>query len=302
MQPLRWLLVGLLMISLFACTLKNNGKSVDLGNGGGGVDTPTPGSTQSANDRAVLKVGTVWEKMDAPCTGLNVPYFEGDTATQNSSACDTATTPHKTCNISSSTPVGVENVCDVEIPEGQLYFSSIRFELKINSKECAQVIWRPYFYRASNQAGFTPAWNSGSPIDCSGATTLSADCFNGPAKYIATNFPTYTGIYYVFGNKAGTWNNLVPVANEKSPGNSNRFASNNLAANKRDCNDPASGLPMGDGYVCDSMHDYQFICADEYQLQRFSFRIHIYDKNDSGLAAALGLSENQTESWAEYAN
>ena len=82
-------------------------------------------------------------------------------------------------------------VCAVEIPETQLYFSSLEFTVETPANhQCDVVYFDPYYYLFSRSLKAQPPWLN-APIDCA---TLNGGfpakgCYSGPATEFFTNFP-----------------------------------------------------------------------------------------------------------------
>lgn len=61
--------------------------------------------------------------------------------------------------------------CGVEIPETQLFFSSLDFQINVGKDaECDVVYYWPYGYQASTSASFTSRWQA-SALDCTVSPT-----------------------------------------------------------------------------------------------------------------------------------
>ncbi len=301
-------------LSLLSCVGGSGSGSIPIGKAGqfgSNIQQPnTPPATQSTEPIISVKVGTVWESSASACNFSSDAVLEGSSSGETQfAACDKVTKPQATCEIAAGTAMlpydpsgsGSSLNCRVKIPEIQLYYSSLRFDVKIADKSCAVVVFRPYWYRASSAAAFTPRWGT-TAIDCSVADA-PVECYSGPATKMVSQFPTYTAHYSVFGNSAGRWNLKTDSANKLNPALSNRFLSNYMESSYRNCSNGDLSF-SGDGWPCTStpngFSDYVVSCQDEYGLEKWVLTILIEDVDDSGAAYPLGyntLTANQKASW-----
>jgi hypothetical protein len=161
--------------------------------------------------------------------------------------------------------------CTVKIPEGRLFYSSVKLAYSWLPNNCRILGFQPYYYRASISATYFPpgAKADSEGIDCSGATTVPpAACYGGAAPDLVSEFPVKNRIAY-FPDE----NNLtlpskasveISAAASKEAG-SNRMTVNDLPLAKRATTyTPASLGNIGDGYRANTFTDYIFTCRDEW--------------------------------------
>ncbi len=148
--------------------------------------------------------------------------------------------------------------CGVEIPETQLFFSSLDFQINVGKDaECDVVYYWPYGYQASTSASFTSRWQA-SALDCTVSPTPLA-CYSGPWIDIS-GFPAYTGNYRQIYDKTKTHSEIfsVPSANTKL----------------RQDNRWTSYRPTGD------IRNWEWECAQKGSSLNFGVTLRVIPKKD----------------------
>lgn len=214
--------------------------------------TPTPTPTPEADYLFKVNLSSTWETGSTTVTSLGTCTIDDD-----------------------STAGGAVNLCTITVPEGQLYFSKLKFSLTVADESCDLVNFRPYWYRRSDAAGFTPAGTS-TPIDCDAPLLKDRPigCFGGAARELAPSFPVNTGLIY-FTESGGT------VEVELSSGNTIRQSAsegidNRWAANDKVDTTDATGW---DDYVASSTQHYEYMCRDKHYEPLYLLRIIIDEIN-----------------------
>lgn len=203
-----------------------------------------------------------------------------------SSAWETTPTDYTTqisCSVPTGSAVGTAVTCTGKIPEGQLYFSNLKFTVGTTTPStCHTIIFRPYYYLASQAAGYIPPGSS-SAVDCS-ASPIDSSCYNGVAKEIVPSFPDATGIYF-----------LTSTGNESdydaSSGNSLE-----MGTNRYTCNNKVDKTAAVAGYVANTMQDYVAECRDEYFELQSKITLTIGDY-DTGPAEDPGGATDHFDDW-----
>lgn len=188
----------------------------------------------------------------------------------------------KACVVPDGTPVGTNITCKASIPEGMLHFSSLTINTAVNKKgACGILNFEPYFYRASNSAGFLPEWASTAPIDCSQPIgQLSSDCFSGVGVDMLKDvgFPQFIGMY----DTPDDDGNITQTFSARSANTAHRFSGNRWTNNTLTYRGASiSNPPLADGYVASSMQDYLLTCDDEYGDLQYSITLTIADTDSS---------------------
>lgn len=153
----------------------------------------------------------------------------------------------------------------VSIPEEQLYYSLLKFEVEkpVLDEGCAVVVFRPYYYQKSIEPGFQPDKNSDSTVDCS----LKKDpaCFGGPAKDLIEGFPLFDAQAKTDGKLSFVFKQSTHKASD-----GNRYAANDMI----------DGVP-GDtvSYVPGSIKDYTAYCEDIFGNELARINLQIKDDN-----------------------
>lgn len=224
--------------------------------------TTTPPVVDASDDSVIyVKIATQWE---------------------NGGPAETT----KTCTVSSLSAQG-EYTCSVSIPEGQLYYSNITFTFgtKVPSL-CSMIEFAPYYYRRSTSATFLPK-GAETEVDCSMAKPTEKKCYGGAAPTLLSDFPKYTGRYF-----------LPTVMTETSyvlpSENTTRFYEgekvNYLAANN--LTNRAANNASKD-YIANSMTDYYFNCSDLWAHPIYSIKLTISDQDTE---ATEGV-EDEIDDW-----
>ncbi|MBS1961054.1 MAG: hypothetical protein JST04_02475 [Bdellovibrionales bacterium] len=219
-------------------------------------------------------------------TTSTVTTGSGDLYLIVSSAWETTPDSYVTqisCSVPSGSATGTAVTCSGKIPEGQLYFSNLKFTVgTTSSNTCHTIVFRPYYYVASTAAAYTPP-GSTSAVDCS-VLPLDGSCYNGAAKEIVPSFPDYSGVYF-----------LTSTGNEAdytiSSGNTLQQGTNRYT-----CNNKVDKTAAVAGYVANTMQDYVLECRDEYyELQRkITLTIGDYD---TGPAEDPGGASDHFDDW-----
>jgi len=220
---------ALLAISLSGCLTPQSDALTGLISSSASSSTTSSGTTGNL----YLKVSTAWETTPT--------IFETQI----------------TCRIPEGSAT-TSATCSGTVPEGQLHYSKIRFTVgTTNSSTCRILIFKPYYYVASNAAGFVPPWDTTTTVDCSVGAPDDAACYDGVAKEIVTSFPTYTGMYFLTAEGAEQSYDASSANEIHHP--SNRYTCNNKV-------DPTAAVA---NYVANSMQNYVVECRDDhYNLQK----------------------------------
>ncbi|MEK2644527.1 hypothetical protein [Bdellovibrio sp. BCCA] len=99
------------------------------------------------------------------------------------------------CAFDADSPLESTLNCNISVPEGQLYYSNVNFDIgTLSPEKCPIISFRPYYYLRSNTAGFTPPGDT-TVVDCS----LQSDpkCYGGAAPTLIPEFPKNTGLYFL---------------------------------------------------------------------------------------------------------
>ena len=205
-------------------------------------------------------------------TPTPIPIGLFDVQVQTAYENTNTNTLEQDCNIPVGTPVGTSIACLALVPEGRLHFSSVSLVVSAGKSSGCEIIQvSPYYYQASTAVAFTPTWLT-APIDCSGGAAAPKDCYSGPATVLVPGFPSFTGLYFLTAFSASQ-TFMFPSANI-SKRLSNRWASNALIVRN------APIVIAGDGYVANSMHDYQFVCNDRWTQPLYTINLTIQDNDD----------------------
>ena len=250
---------------LSSCGASKTGSSTDTS------DTPAPAPS---NGTIVTTPGT------SPTATLSAPlnlqiYAQYDT-TKGLEYQTFAEQNSVTCVATTSAPVAT---CTLNIQEGRLYFSSLNFQLAWNTSQCKILVFQPYFYHASDLAGFLPPWSSDTAINCStaGGNTPPKNCWGGAAPYLVIGFPKYTGYVFLSDESLPPGPQVHPDLTLPSAYSlayaSNRLTSNDMAVGKRSTSWNYNGANLQprmtygtatDSYIAGSFADYTISCVDDY--------------------------------------
>lgn len=286
-RPLASLILGILFISALGCSrganeLSSSGSTLGdgsgSGGGGGGVTVPPPVVSTAAP--LALSLYTV---------------YDGEAKYNNElTFSETGTT---TCQATDGTPSAI---CTVVVPEGRLYFSSIKFSYSWMTNKCKLLTFSPYFYLMSLSPVFVPP-GATDPVDCSKLPT-PADCYGGAARWLVPDFPKYIGLVH-FPNEF-----IIPGPQSQElnlpSGYSNKWGSNRHSVNDITLGggNVASSYTaadlggVGDAYVANSYVNYDFSCRDDwYDPATYSIRLYIRDED----SAAGNPVINDFRTWKE---
>lgn len=190
---------------------------------------------------------------------------------------------HATCSVSGTADTPESETCTVEIPEAQLHYSKLKFDIS-RTGDCALLNFYPYRYRKSNSATYTPIAASAS-VDCSkgGTTDDLPECWGGAAVELVPSFPDFTGLF----TTGLTMEKIISSPNEKQePGN--RYVSNDKLDKTIDVlqvpndTDPDDGIDdRHEGYVADTMSDYVIQCKDKWSNDLSIITVEIIDFDGS---------------------
>lgn len=255
------LVVAVSSIALSAC--KEADELVDATN----VTTPSSTPTPASQDYPLfLKVETTWETDEDNSLGP---------------------TTHANCTVPDGSAAGTTVACTANIPEGQLYYSNIKFTMGTNSPvTCSRLVFQPYYYKASVSATFRPFWSPDADIDCSGATAeAGATCYNGVATEIVPEFPKFRAVYFMTEVQAES--SFTAKSGNKQSAGSNRWTSNNLLLADRGAN---IAIPF-DGYRANTFVDYSVICRDKWEEPIWEIDLTIND---------VDSTVDHIETWAEW--
>ncbi len=129
----------------------------------------------------------------------------------------------------------------------------------------------PYYYRASTSAAFQPTW-SVSEVDCT-AFPLPADCFSGVGTEVK-DFPRAVGYY--FKPSDSLYRHFEFSSAHSKWRGTNRWSCNTLT-------DRTMNISLsGDGFIANSMADYQFLCTDRWLQPRYTINLTITDEDEEG--------------------
>lgn len=196
------------------------------------------------------------------------------------------------CTIAGGSALASTNSCTITIPEGQLYYSDMKFVVTTGVGTCPLVTFTPYYYQAAGTNPWNPDWDTAANADCTVAfASLPTACFSGPAPELIATFPTLTGLYSVLGSgTSASWE--VLSSNSTDPAYSNRRVANNLSLASRAL---TFGIGGGDGYVMNTMQDYTFDCQDTYLFTNRTITIVIDDDDVDANGGA-----NDVDDWKAY--
>lgn len=197
---------------------------------------------------------------------------------------DTADTNWATCTISAASTASASgaNVCTASIPEGQLYYSKLKFVLETSAGQvCSRISFHPYYAIRSVAAAFVEP-EGATTVDCSVAFNLRpATCFEGAAREIVTSFPANGGVYITPGTAAisRTWELTSGNAHRQAVSNDfgNLWASNNLTDRTAAIADAITGRYFVGGAA--NYQDYEFECLDSLEESLYLLRILVNESN-----------------------
>jgi hypothetical protein len=185
---------------------------------------------------------------------------------------DTEYENHGSCIIDTGSGL-TSKTCTIRIPEGQLHFSKTKFTWgTTNATVCHRVVFRPAYFRASDEVAFTPyVGDTPAVIDCSAATTpttANKTCFHGAGTLLYSDWPETIGEYFNTSFRLEATSILDSSNALTSLGNT--LVANLIDDNTQDVED-GNMDPM---YIGNSMNTYIVQCRDKYdQLQR---QVNVY--------------------------
>jgi hypothetical protein len=249
----------------------------------GAADSPSTGTTTTATDYPL--------------------YFH---LTGKWEGSETVSFTDTTCNVPKATVAGGAVLsCTLKVPELTLHYSDITFTIGTNSATtCSHVSFHPYYYQRSVDIAYTPTGATGAS-DCSGATTpIPTVCFSGAAKSMVTDFPTYTGQYFVPGAALETTFDLASsntlgatLDDDLAVFTSNANVSNGLALVDR-----AVDLSFGNvDYIGSTMQDYTATCSDPYGNNLYQIILYLVD-SDSTSTPGVSPDDGVDSYWDWNAN
>ncbi len=186
---------------------------------------------------------------------------------------------HGSCSESGSKTSPGSSDCVIAIGEEKLNLSKLKFEVT-RSGTCAVINFRPYYYRTSINAAYTPP-NQTTPVNCSapGSDDDPIECWGGVAKELVTSFPRFRGLF----TTSDSLEAIASSSNEKSE-YGNRYTSNDMPTIDRETDiAPDPDAVIYEGYVGvttpagGSMVDYSVNCIDQWSNVLASITIYILD-------------------------
>lgn len=195
-----------------------------------------------------------------------------------------------------------EGVCNITIPEGQLYYSHLNFKVGTRYPQiCPIMNFRPYYYVRSEKPLVKDA--NGNPtdgylppgekdfIECSDG--INPKCYGGAGPVMVKGFPDNTGSYFLteFMQQASY---ELKSSNSVRHYNSylvNYQVTNDLALVER-ANTVTSGLKER---VQNTYNDYEVSCTNYWGEKLFSMVIVISDENMDG--AESGTPHDNFPDW-----
>lgn len=186
-----------------------------------------------------------------------------------------------TCQATTSNP---SVTCTVVVPEGRLYFSSLTFAFSWMPSQCTLLTFQPYYYQASNVAGYLPP-GATSTIDCSvGASELPVGCFGGVGTELVPNFPLYRSLIYLPDEtdlNAPNSKTITGSSGYSKKTGSNRYMVNDMPPAKVGNNYTAAQMGnIGDTYLANTYTNYKFACRDHwYDPESYTVNLYIQDED-----------------------
>lgn len=240
------LLILLASLGATGCGMREEAKSssgTNLSSGGG-----SSGTTNSIAAALYLKVESAWDFNENP-------YKEQVLCTIPMNSAPVSTT------------------CNVKIPEGELYFSKLKFTYGTgDGSQCKIYIFQPFYYRGTTtDNSYLPPWLMKPPA--SGFTCVAdptPDCWHGPATLVP-DFPDYAAWIYT---TADGFEGKQTVRSAYSSG----YVNNRWTANNK--TNKAAGI-AGE-YVANSMVDWAVECRDEWYELIYKLTLTISDEDLNG--------------------
>jgi len=162
-------------------------------------------------------------------------------------------------------------VCDVDIPETQLFYSDLKLTVgTMADSECELIRFRPYYYLASRALDFNPLWRrEGEITDCSlgdSIFTINSQCFSGSALDSGLGaFPASTN--KVFSTQIQKAARFTIRSSFEQGRNSNRWTANKhggVSPGEPAPSSLSSGRDGYDGSIPLTWQDYQFECLNRF--------------------------------------
>lgn len=193
----------------------------------------------------------------------------------------TEATTWKTCDVTSAS--GTASDCTATIPEGQLYFSNLKFTVTTPiGHQCSRISFHPYWAVRSVNAAFDEPETS-TAVDCSGGfSSRPALCYEGAARDLVPNFPVNGGVYYVPGAGSSTQEyTFTKSANQRridlaGVDFGNLWTSNNLLEADRGAAIDSGVKQYAGG---DRYNDYTFSCRDVWDEPLYSLTVYVLEQN-----------------------
>jgi hypothetical protein len=193
---------------------------------------------------------------------------------------------------------GTASTCNPIIPEGRLYFSNLTWTINVGTQDqspaCEIVTFQPYYYQASNAAGFLPSWETAA-IDCS-TTPTAIGCFSGAAVSVVPNFPLLRALWFAV--STGSTQTYTATSANFNFRTSNRWTVNDLAlASYGTAHTFKNGR---DAYLANTFVNYQFNCNDRFMQPVYTVNMTIFDEDIVGVYPNVNQNNpaiNQYPDW-----
>ena len=264
--------------------------------------TPTPTPTPSPAATTPPVAPTVTDTSPLALTLFTI--YDNTKYVNNLTFVETGTT---TCTASAATPTVS---CTAIVPEGRLYFSSMTFNYAWTTTKCKLLQFTPYSYKASVSNNYIPPGSTATVgIDCT-SLPISAQCYGGAGVLLVPNFPVKESITYepdesIVAGPQSTTSLLASGYSQNT--SSNRLVVNDMPAGKTgttytsaqvNTGDPHTVLPVPtDGYIANTMLNYQFTCRDDYYDSQ-TYVINLFIKDQDSVTGAA-VTEDDFNTWAE---
>lgn len=192
--------------------------------------------------------------------------------------------PTSGCNFTTADALGSTKNCNLSVPEGRLWFSTLRFSMisyQVGTKVCDAALFFPYYYEANNaSATFNHWWASGT-TPCNTAV-LAGNCYGGIGRQLLAGFPnTLKYNYFHPANQSSDDWTPLQTPNQLALLAGKGINTNNLGTNTHTTNsltDRTTPLAFAnDGYVANTMQDYVFQCLDKHAQVLYQINLFIDD-------------------------
>lgn len=243
---------------------------------GGGTDLEVLGSP------FLLTLESYWysDQAQAYPIPLSIKKISGTSNLGTSADLDQNTPCIIDKNVTFNSAQAARNIeCGVEIPETQLWFSSLKFKIRTpagldEDERCDVIYFYPYFYRVSNlnAQGFTPFWAPGG-VDCSTMTNgaFPIGCYSGPATHLVPGFPQNVGLHHI---------PLTDGALTISWTANSAYTSSRLDNRWTGYRSDGGGTP---GTTVGATQDWEFQCVKTGSNLQYSYLLRIYPVPDNPL-------------------